>query len=232
MRIFSELGRESKAVVPYPAATPPRLLPSPANRILKPVLDRLMAVAGLVFFAPVFICVLLLIAVFDNGPIFFCQLRLGQGGRLFRCYKFRTMVMDADKVLEAHLQADSAARTEWQCTQKLTNDPRVSCLGAFLRKTSLDELPQLWNVLRGDMSIVGPRPILTSEMWRYGDKLTHYYAVRPGITGLWQVSGRSDTTYEERVALDCQYAETQTLRMDLKIILRTFRVVLFCKGAR
>lgn len=202
------------------------------QRATKQGIDRLIALFALVFFAPFLLIIAGLIIVLDGRPVVFSQMRVGLDGRLFRCYKFRTMVRNADRALADLLSSDPAAREEWRLTQKLTNDPRVSCLGAFLRKTSLDELPQLWNVLKGDMSIVGPRPIVTSEIRHYGDRFSDYMSVRPGITGLWQVSGRSDTTYEQRVQLDCKYIEQQNVLLDLKIMLRTVGVVLRRKGAR
>ncbi len=196
------------------------------------MLDRLMALVALVFFAPFLLIIALLIVAFDGRPVFFSQMRVGRGGRMFRCYKFRTMNRNSERILADLLAVDAAAREEWRQTQKLVHDPRISCLGAFLRKTSLDELPQFWNVLKGDMSIVGPRPVVASETWHYGDKIKEYTSVRPGITGLWQVSGRSDTTYEQRVLLDCEYIARQSVFLDLAIIIKTIFVVLRRDGAR
>ncbi len=153
-------------------------------------------------------------------------------GRPFACLKFRTMVVDADAVLEAHLSTHAGARAEWAHTQKLVDDPRVTCLGRFLRASSLDELPQLINVLRGEMSLVGPRPIVTSEIGRYGAHFENCFSVPPGITGLWQVSGRNDCSYAERVALDAKYAEEWSLLGDLAILARTIPAVLLQKGSR
>ena len=142
------------------------------------------------------------------------------------------MVPDAREQLEFLLATDPSARAEWDETQKLTNDPRITALGNFIRKTSIDELPQLYNVLRGDMSLVGPRPIVESEIVRYGDSFRHYCSVRPGITGLWQVSGRSDTTYPERVATDVEYVRSRSFWGDIKIMFMTIPAVLISKGAR
>lgn len=197
----------------------------------KNLFDFCFAIFALCFFAPLMLLIALLILVLNGRPIFYSQWRVGKGGRLFRCYKFRTMVTNSDQVLTDLLNRDPAAQEEWLNTQKLTIDPRVSSIGTFLRKASFDELPQFWNVLKGDMSIVGPRPIVSSEMWRYGQYINDYTAVRPGITGLWQVSGRSDTTYAQRVSLDCEYVANHSFLWDLSIIARTVKVVLRRDGA-
>jgi exopolysaccharide production protein ExoY len=194
--------------------------------------DRVFAAAALVFFLPFFAVVAGLILLKDGRPLFFAHERVGKDGRRFKCYKFRTMVRDADRRIAEILAKDPIAAMEWKATQKLTNDPRVHCMGRFLRKTSLDELPQFFNVLRGDMSVVGPRPIVADEAVHYGEHYVDYLAMRPGITGLWQVSGRSDTSYDERVALDVKYANNRTTLQDLSIIGKTIRVVLSCAGAR
>ena len=157
----------------------------------------------------------------DGGPGFYSQKRVGFGGREFSCWKLRSMVPNSQEVLRDILENDAALRTEWERDQKLTNDPRVTPLGRLLRKTSLDELPQFWNVLKGDMSIVGPRPVLPEELDRYGTNRAHYLSVRPGITGAWQVSGRNDVLYEERVAIDVGYASGLTFFWDLKIVALT-----------
>jgi len=159
-------------------------------------------------------------------------MRLGRDGRSFGCLKFRSMVTDGEAVLAAHLAADPRARAEWAATHKLSNDPRITAIGQVLRKTSLDELPQLWNVLRGEMSLVGPRPIVPAEVARYGRAFQTCFAVPPGVTGLWQVSGRSDTSYAERVALDLDYASRWSLRRDIAIMLRTIPAVLAQRGSR
>ena len=167
----------------------------------------------------------------DGGPAFYSQRRIGLDGKPFRAWKFRTMVTNSDEMLRQHLAAHPEARREWDRSQKLKNDPRVTRFGRILRKTSLDELPQVWNVLKGEMSFVGPRPIVESEIHFYGKRYDLYKRVRGGITGLWQVSGRSDTTYEERVALDSFYSRNWSVWLDLCILFRTFSVVLFGKGA-
>jgi lipopolysaccharide/colanic/teichoic acid biosynthesis glycosyltransferase len=194
--------------------------------------NRLFAGAALLFFAPVMLAIAATLLLREGGPVLFSQERVGKGGRRFRCLKFRTMVPDAAERLERILATDPVARAEWEVSRKLTNDPRVSCFGNFLRKSSLDELPQFINVLRGDMAIVGPRPIVAEELPLYGDDVEVYLTVRPGITGLWQVSGRSDTTFSERVALDRAYVSARGPAFDLWIILRTVVVLITRKGAR
>ncbi len=165
------------------------------------------------------------------GPALFRQERIGRNGRRFMVYKFRTMVLDAEERLAAHLAANPDARAEWEATQKLKDDPRITGVGAFLRRTSLDELPQIINVLRGEMSLVGPRPIVEDEIARYGEYFTLYGRVRPGITGLWQVCGRNNLPYPDRVSLDRHYICNWSLWMDLSIIIRTIPEVLRCSGA-
>lgn len=199
--------------------------------IAKRALDIIGAGVGLVLLAPFFLIVALLVRA-DGGPAFFAHQRVGRGGKLFGCLKFRSMVIDSQARLEALLASDPAARAEWEATRKLKNDPRITRIGRFLRSTSLDELPQLINVLRGEMSLVGPRPVQEAEIDRYyGASAAHYMAVRPGITGLWQVSGRSETSYESRVALDVSYVSRPSLLADLSILLRTPGAVLSRRGA-
>ena len=166
-----------------------------------------------------------------GGAAIFGHLRIGQHGKPFRCLKFRTMVLNADEILEELLARNPQARTEWERDFKIKNDPRITPIGAFLRETSLDELPQLWNVLKGEMSLVGPRPIIEAEVDRYGDQIDYYLEAPPGMTGLWQISGRNDTGYEERVALDSWYARNWSLWYDLVIMLKTIRVVINRDGA-
>ena len=199
--------------------------------IAKRALDMLGAGIGLVLLAPFFLIVALMVRA-DGGPAFFAHQRVGRGGKLFGCLKFRSMVVDSQTRLEALLASDPAARAEWEATRKLKNDPRITRIGRFLRSTSLDELPQLINVLRGEMSLVGPRPVQEAEIDRYyGASAAHYMAVRPGITGLWQVSGRSETSYESRVALDVSYVSRPSLLADFSILLRTPVAVLSRRGA-
>lgn len=232
MRMFTEPSQNIHLVQSHPAKINHVAPRSWLSRATKQLVDRLLALFALVFFAPFLLIITMLIVVFDGRPVVYSQYRVGRDGQLFRCFKFRTMNRNAERALHDLLASDPAAREEWQKTQKLTNDPRVSCLGAFLRKTSLDELPQFWNVLKGEMSIVGPRPVVSSETWHYGNRISEYTSVRPGITGLWQVSGRSDTSYEQRVRLDCEYVAKQSLILDLSIMLKTIVVVLRRDGAR
>ncbi len=199
--------------------------------IAKRALDIIGAGVGLLLLAPFFLIVALMLRA-DGGPAFFAHQRVGRGGKLFGCLKFRSMVIDSQARLETLLANDPAARAEWEATRKLKNDPRITPIGRFLRSTSLDELPQLINVLRGEMSLVGPRPVQEAEIDRYyGASAAHYMAVRPGITGLWQVSGRSETSYESRVALDVSYVSRPSLLADFSILLRTPVAVLSRRGA-
>ena len=191
----------------------------------KPVFDRLGALALLVVFAPL-IGVLWLLVRRDGGPGFFGHQRVGRDGRLFRCWKLRSMVPDADRRLARYLDENPLIAERWARDFKLDPDPRVTKLGAFLRRSSLDELPQLWNVLRGEMSLVGPRPVTAAEYAGYGRSQSYYSRLRPGMTGLWQVSGRNGIGYRARVALDVGYYWRASLPMDLRILLATLGAVL------
>jgi len=205
-------------------------LKEPANRVSKRMLDILGASALLVLLSPLLLAVTLLI-LRDGGKVLFGHRRVGAGGRSFKCWKFRTMVPNAEAVLRDLLERDPEARREWEKDFKLRNDPRITPIGKFLRTTSLDELPQLINVLAGEMSLVGPRPIVTDEIVRYGAAFHDYTRCRPGITGVWQISGRNDTGYRQRVHLDQQYARQSTLGGDIAILLRTPVAVLRRSGA-
>ncbi|MGA9485709.1 MAG: sugar transferase [Methylocella sp.] len=197
----------------------------------KRIFDVIIASITLIVFLPLFAFVVLLLKLTDPGPVIFRHIRVGQGGRRFACFKFRSMVLDSDKVLKALLESDPAARKEWDRTQKLANDPRITPVGKFLRQSSLDELPQLINVIRGDMSLVGPRPIVPSELTRYGDKLSLYLLARPGITGIWQVSGRNDCGYDRRIEMDANYVRNWRFSTDFVILLRTLGAVLAQRGS-
>lgn len=206
-------------------------------RRVKRAMDISGALLLLLFCLPIFLMIAVLVRVADEGPVFYSHRRVGRDGREFGCLKFRSMRPDADAMLAAVLESDPAAQDEWRTNRKLRNDMRVTRLGRVLRATSLDELPQLLNVLRGEMSLVGPRPVTRAELDTYytangiaADAV--YLSMRPGITGLWQISGRSDTDYRERVALDLAYARNPSLRRDLAILLRTCVVVVWRKGAR
>ena len=205
-------------------------LDRPAARAAKLVLDQLGAALALFLLAPLFLVLASLVRR-DGGPALFRHKRVGAGGRTFECIKFRTMVLNADAALHDLLARDPAARREWEEQQKLRHDPRITPVGHFLRKTSLDELPQLLNVLRGEMSLVGPRPIVDAEISRYGRDIEYYYGTKPGITGLWQVSGRSDTSYARRVQLDRWYACNWSLWHDIAILAKTIPVVFRREGA-
>lgn len=200
--------------------------------VSKRVFDKVFAAAALLFFAPFLVVIAAVILLTDGRPIFYGHRRVGLDGRSFRCLKFRTMVKDADARLQEVLRTDPVARAEWKATRKLSNDPRVNCVGAFLRKTSLDELPQFWNVLRGEMSVVGPRPVVIDEAIFYKEHFADYMSVLPGITGAWQVSGRSDTTYDERVAMDVDYVRNRSFTGDALIVVQTVGVMLSQRGAR
>jgi exopolysaccharide production protein ExoY len=192
----------------------------------KRLMDITLAVLALVLLAPVMALTALAVRLAMGSPVVFAHRRVGLNGAVFRCYKFRTMVGDAEEVLRRHLAADPAAAEEWRATHKLRDDPRVTPLGRVLRKSSLDELPQFLNVLRGDMSCVGPRPIVVEELARYGADAAAYLSVRPGVTGAWQVGGRSSVGYDARVALDRAYVREWSLWRDVVIILRTIPAVL------
>jgi lipopolysaccharide/colanic/teichoic acid biosynthesis glycosyltransferase len=190
-----------------------------------------VVIIGGLFALPIVGLIALSIKLTSRGPVFFSQERIGRYGRRFRALKFRTMVPKGDEILTAHLAAHREAQAEWRRNRKLKRDPRVTPVGRILRRTSLDELPQLWNVLRGEMSLVGPRPMMREEIPEYGNKFEVCVQVRPGITGLWQISGRADTSFGQRVALDAEYATTRSFWLDLKILLRTAPVVIGGKGA-
>ncbi|MBB5471240.1 Undecaprenyl-phosphate galactose phosphotransferase WbaP [Paraburkholderia sp. Clong3] len=195
---------------------------------------RTMDVCGASVLLILLFPVLLIIALAvmsDHGNAVYGHPRIGRGGRTFKCLKFRSMVKNSDEVLAKLLATDPQARAEWDRDFKLKNDIRVTPVGRILRKTSLDELPQLWNVLRGDMSLVGPRPIVQKELVRYGRDVRYYLALKPGMTGLWQVSGRNDVDYPTRVSLDVKYAMNRSLTFDMSILLRTVKVVFAKDGA-
>jgi exopolysaccharide production protein ExoY len=206
-------------------------VPSLLTRAGKRVVDIAGAFMFLALFLPLFVVVAIGVWLSSPGPIFYVQPRAGRGGRDFRFYKFRSMKVDADEVLSAFLDSDTGAKQRWEQYQKIDNDPRITKFGAFIRRTSLDELPQFWNVLKGDMSLVGPRPCMLQQKALYGPDWRAYCAVRPGITGLWQVSGRNRLTYRQRVALDARYVRGLSASGDLKILAKTILVVLTAHGA-
>lgn len=202
------------------------------HKPLKRIFDVLFSAALLFFGLPVFCMIALMIRVTSKGSSVYSHERIGRGGKVFRCFKFRTMYADADLKLQELLEKNPTLKMEWELCRKLKNDPRITPIGRFLRKTSLDELPQFWNVLRGDLSIVGPRPVVLAEIGQYyGQKASKILSVRPGITGLWQVSGRNDTTYHTRVRLDEEYVDNHSFILDLKLVLKTIPSMIFSKGA-
>ncbi|MGJ4951794.1 sugar transferase [Bradyrhizobium sp. HKCCYLS20291] len=203
----------------------------PIGLTTKRAADVVLALWGIILLSPLLVLCCLATACFAPGPIMFRHQRIGFNGKPFGCLKFRTMAIDASERLRRHLESDPVAAAEWHATRKLRRDPRVTAVGALLRKSSLDELPQLFNVLKGDMSIVGPRPVTEEELDRYSDAVRAYFSCRPGITGLWQVSGRSTTTFQRRVVLDSYYAHNWSMILDAKIIMATLPAVCFSNTA-
>lgn len=196
----------------------------------KRALDIILAGVALILLMPLMVMIALLVRFSSPGPIVYSHKRIGLGGRTFQCLKFRTMVRNGDEVLRHHLALSETARQEWEATRKLKSDPRVTSIGEVLRRTSADELPQLFNILRGDMSVVGPRPVVEDELRHYGEHVDHYCSARPGLTGLWQVSGRNDVTYEARVNFDRAYCESWSFGRDLLLIAKTVPAVLSRRG--
>lgn len=202
--------------------------PIPPSKL---VFDKVFAISALIIVLPVMVGIAAVLWITNGRPILFRHTRIGKDGKAFQCLKFRTMVTDAEARLQALLRDDPVARQQWHEHRKLAHDPRISRIGRFLRRSSLDELPQFWNVLRGDMSIVGPRPISAGEIEKYAGHFKTYSAVRPGITGLWQTSGRSNASYPERVRMDVEYVENWSFLRDVSLAWRTLAVVLGAKGA-
>lgn len=198
----------------------------------KRTMDMAIAAVAMLVLLPLILGVAVLVKLTSPGPVFFGHDRVGFAGRRFRCWKFRTMVVDGDRVLAEHFRKFPEERSIWLAERKLRDDPRVTPLGAVLRKLSVDELPQLYNILLGQMSIVGPRPVVADELLNYQKSAGHYLRTRPGLTGLWQVSGRNDTSYHERVRLDRLYVRRWSMLLDMWIMLRTVPAVLTSRGAR
>ncbi len=212
----------------------PEIAPAAGRRLqwlVKVAIDRIMALALLVMLWPALLVLMVLIMSADFGWPFYAHQRVGRGGKRFHCLKIRSMRRNSAEMLADLLASDEAIAQEWEAHRKLRNDPRIIPFGRFIRATSLDELPQLLNIIKGDMSFVGPRPVTFAELARYGAASAHYLAVSPGLTGPWQVSGRSNISYAERVALDVEYVETWSLPRDLRILLRTPRAVFAMAGA-
>ena len=200
---------------------------SKVYKLIKNIFDISFSLIFLIAFIPLFLIIALLIKLSSRGPIFFLQERIGKNNVPFKCIKFRTMYPEAKDILQNLLNKDEKIKKEFEETHKIKNDPRITTIGKFLRKTSLDELPQFFNVLRNEMSIVGPRPIVKAEKKKYGKHLIKVLSIKPGITGLWQVSGRNNLTYKRRVILDLNYVRNHNLLMDIRILIRTFGVILF-----
>jgi len=231
---FGTAGESMASVANYVQNWRPARAPLARRRVDDAVIrvaDLGLALGLIAFLAPLFLLAAAFCLAQADGPVLYGQMRLGRGAKLFRCYKFRSMVVDSDNRLAKLLESSPVARAEWGRDQKLRNDPRITKWGRFMRKTSIDELPQLFNVLRGEMSLVGPRPIVAAEIERYGHYITQYYSVTPGLTGLWQVSGRNQTSYRRRVALDIVYARSRSLGLYMRILLATIPAVLFSDGA-
>lgn len=201
------------------------------NRYLKTIFDFALTLLGTVAISPILIFIAIWIYIDSPGPVIFKHMRIGKNGKKFPCYKFRSMCIDAKEKMAELLENDPVAKAEWERDFKLKNDPRITKSGTFLRKTSLDELPQIFNVLKGEMSLVGPRPVIKEELERYGEYVDDYLMVKPGITGMWQVSGRSDIDYTERVLLDSWYVRNWSVWIDIVMLVKTFKVVLLRKGA-
>ncbi|WP_062206145.1 sugar transferase [Aureimonas sp. AU12] len=203
----------------------------PVGGAAKRALDIVIAASALIVLSPLMLMIMLVMKLTDPGPIVFGHKRVGFEGKHFHCYKFRSMATNSAELLQRLLQSDPVARAEWETSQKLRNDPRVTKLGRILRETSLDELPQLINVLKGDMSLVGPRPIVDEEIYRYSHRFEAYKRVRPGVTGMWQVNGRSDTSYASRVKFDTFYVRNWSVPLDIGILFKTVSVVLKREGS-
>jgi exopolysaccharide production protein ExoY len=199
--------------------------------VFKRITDLFCALLTLIVLLPLMLLIAIIVKFTSPGPVLFAHRRLGKDGKAFHCLKFRSMMTNSAEVLARHLAENEHARAEWARDHKLRDDPRITKLGKFLRRSSLDELPQLFNVLAGDMSLVGPRPIVMDEVAKYGRYIHYYTSVTPGITGLWQISGRNDMSYRRRVAIDTSYARNRCARLDLAIMLGTVPAVLQARGA-
>jgi Undecaprenyl-phosphate galactose phosphotransferase WbaP len=202
-------------------------------KVLKRIIDIIGALVGTVILIPTTVIIYLArkISKEDNGPLFYEQLRYGKNGKVFRLYKYRSMCIGADKKLKEYLENNEEAKKEFEKTHKLQNDPRITKIGDFLRKTSLDELPQMINILKGDMSLVGPRPVIEKEVEEYGENKERFLSVKPGLTGYWQVNGRSNTTFKERMEMELYYVDNRSLWLDIKIFFKTFITVFKKEGA-
>lgn len=203
----------------------------PIGGLAKRTFDITAAAMALIIFSPIFLMIMGLVKFTDKGPAFYGHSRIGHKGRVFKCLKFRTMAVNGEEILRNHLRNNPEAADEWRKTRKLRDDPRVTVVGRVLRKLSLDELPQLLNILRGEMSVVGPRPVVDEELKVYDSSAVFYLQTRPGLTGLWQISGRNDVSYESRIAFDTHYVQNWSLVQDMSIILRTIPAVCLARGS-
>ncbi|MEM7313374.1 MAG: undecaprenyl-phosphate galactose phosphotransferase WbaP [Planctomycetota bacterium] len=228
---YPSLWNEAGEVAGMPSIYIKDRLLLPIPRLVKRAMDVGLVALGSLVALPVMTLIAIVVKLTTKGPVLYSQERPGVGGKRFRVWKFRTMRVDADKALEKYLAKHPELREEWETNTKLRNDPRITRIGRILRKTSLDELPQLWNVLVGEMSLVGPRPLLEEDVAKYDDSFALYSRVKPGLTGLWQVSGRNNTTYAERIRLDVYYVRNWSVWMDLHILVRTIKTVLLGEGA-
>lgn len=210
-----------------------KIIKEKTYEITKRIIDIIGSLVGIVFLMPITIIIYIVRFILreNDGPLFYSQKRIGQNGKYFRLYKYRSMCKDAEDKLAKYLAENEEARKEFSENQKLQNDPRITKLGDILRKTSLDELPQVINILKGEMSFVGPRPIVDGEIEKYGDLREKFLSVKPGLTGYWQANGRSNTTYEERIEMELYYVDNKSLWLDIKILFKTFISVLKKEGA-
>ncbi len=225
-------GFTRRGILPYVQRTIPRSLPLQRlnDEFFKRLFDIFFSLSVLILFAPVYLILALLIALSSPGSVFYVQERVGKNRKLFGCIKFRTMVDNADEMFAQMMETSPHLRQEFQDNFKLKHDPRITWIGRFLRVTSLDEFPQFWNVLKGDMSVVGPRPLVVEELHKYGRHMDKVLTIRPGITGLWQVSGRNDIPYPRRVQMDLYYVNFKNFWIDLWIVTKTIGVVIFPKN--
>lgn len=227
VKALQALMRRSVPSVPSPRKYQTSSTQTLKGAFVKRSFDIVFSLFVLIAFSPLYLILAILIAVSSPGPIFYVQQRVGQNHKRFGCIKFRTMVNNADQVLASMIADSPDMRDEFESNFKLRDDPRITWIGQFLRLTSLDEFPQFWNVLRGDMSVVGPRPLVPEELHKYGNRIDKILKIRPGITGLWQVSGRNDIPYPQRVQIDVYYVNYRNLLLDLWVIFKTLGVVIF-----
>lgn len=228
-RVHSNLRMQSLGSTPETArAIAPQ--PPPVGGGIKRAVDLALGLSAALLLVPLFVMIAVLIKLSDGGPVFYRHRRIGMNAKPFSCVKFRTMAINGDDLLRRHLDASPTAAREWAQTRKLKEDPRITGVGAVLRRMSIDELPQVINIVRGEMSVVGPRPIVTDEVSKYGKDAEYYFRARPGLTGAWQVSGRNDVSYSQRVALDRDYVQNWNLWRDIVIIAKTVPAVVSAKG--